>query len=154
MILIYWQVVLDGCTIVVTQRYGSCKYKIFCLVVLHGLYKYTDSLLHNGMDSSKVSKAGEMKKVGNTWWEAPGRREIRHRRLWSRRQQYLYRQKHRANDPGDGSWSQGNRRDQTSWNGCCTAMWKVVGKTYFSWIVCFQKQRANLRLPQKTKILG
>ena len=36
---------------------------------------------------------------------------------------------HRANDARDGSSSYSNRHDQSGLNGCCTAMWKVNGKT-------------------------
>ena len=37
--------------------------------------------------------------------------------------------KHRANDARDGLSSYSNRRDQSSLNGCCTAIWKANGKT-------------------------
>jgi len=36
---------------------------------------------------------------------------------------------HRANDARDGLSSYSNRRDQSGFNGCCTAMWKANGKT-------------------------
>jgi len=37
--------------------------------------------------------------------------------------------KHRTNDARDDSSSSSNRRDQSGLNGCCTAMWKEIGKT-------------------------
>jgi hypothetical protein len=36
--------------------------------------------------------------------------------------------KHRTNDARDGSSSCSNRRGQSGFNGCCTAMWKANGK--------------------------
>jgi hypothetical protein len=50
------------CTGIPVETCSLKQDNAFSLVVLDGLYKYTDSLMHNGMDSIKLIHSAQIRK--------------------------------------------------------------------------------------------
>jgi len=79
--------------------------------------------------TSRVSQAGQVKRVGTRRREILRRRELRLKNSSDAGSSVISNGfKRRANDASNGSRSYCNRSDQSGFNGCCTAMWKQMEK--------------------------